>query len=491
MSELSVRSSHKTDKPDDENNNSEVHIQYEKTQLKKTVGLFNGITIIVGSVIGSGIFISPIGILKRTPSVGSSLIIWVLGGLYSLMGACCYGELGTMMQRSGADYSYVLEVFGPFLGFLRLWVEIMVVRPVSAGVIAIVFATYMIQPIFPHCDRPEVAVLILGSASILTIGFINGFSVRLTTRVQDVFTVAKLLALFGISITGFVYIGMGRTEYFEDAFDGANWSPDKLAGAMFSSLFSYSGWNYLNFVIEEMHDPTKHLVIAIVISCTLVTVVYTTANIAYMSVLSVTEILESSAVAVTFAQKVYGRAWVIMPICVALSCFGSMNGIVMTTSRLFYVGAQEGQMPDVLSFLHMKRLTPIPSIMFTCFITLIYIQMGNVDSLISYLGFVQWFAICISVFIVILLRFTRPNAKRPVRVPIVFAYVYVLFTLLLIIFSFVEAPIESISGVAIVMTGIPFYWFGCCWKNKPQSFQRKMNWMTRTSQKVFSLLPGS
>ncbi|KAF5398813.1 Large neutral amino acids transporter small subunit 2 [Paragonimus heterotremus] len=334
-------------------------------RLEKSIGLLSSITIIVGSVIGSGIFVSPSGILKYTNSFGASIVVWVLCGVFSLLGAYCYAELGSMMPRSGADYSYVLEAFGPFFGFLRLWIEVLVTRPTSAAVIAMVFAQYILQPIFPDCSQPDSALRMLASVCILLVGLINCMSVRWSTRTQDVFTFAKVAALILIIITGFVQIGRGRTETYQDSFEGSNWNPGNLAVAFYTGLFAYSGWNYLNSMIEEMKNARRDLPIAIVISCLLITAVYTIANVAYASVLSVHEILESSAVAVTFAKKVYGPAWFIMPIFVAFSTFGGVNGTIMTTSRIFFVASQENQMPKLLSFLHVDRLTPIPAVIFT------------------------------------------------------------------------------------------------------------------------------
>ncbi|KAA3670667.1 solute carrier family 7 (L-type amino acid transporter), member 6, partial [Paragonimus westermani] len=155
-----------------------------------------------------------------------------------------------------------------------------------------------------------------------------------------------------------------RTETYQDSFEGSNWNPGSLTVAFYTGLFAYSGWNYLNSMIEEMKNARRDLPIAIIISCVMITAVYTIANVAYASVLSVHEILESSAVAVTFAKKVYGPAWFIMPIFVAFSTFGGVNGTIMTTSRIYFVASQENQMPKLLSFLHVDRLTPIPAVIF-------------------------------------------------------------------------------------------------------------------------------
>ena len=132
-----------------------------KIELKPKITLFSGITVIVGSIIGSGIFVSPKGVLQEVGSVGLALLIWLLCGLFSMIGAYCYTELGTLIVRSGADYAYMYEAFGPFVAFLRLWVEAIVVRPCTTAVVALTFANYIIEPLFPTCEQPEVAVRLL------------------------------------------------------------------------------------------------------------------------------------------------------------------------------------------------------------------------------------------------------------------------------------------------------------------------------------------
>ncbi|CAH8595794.1 unnamed protein product [Heterobilharzia americana] len=183
-----------------------------EVKLQRSIGLVTSITIIVGSMIGSGIFVSPTGILKNVKSIGASLVIWVACGLFSMLGAYSYAELGTIIERSGGDYIYVYEAFGPFIGFLRLWVEVMVVRPVSIAVVALTFAEYVLQPVYPNCEIPMLLLSILAALCITFLSFVNAFSIKFSTRIQDVFTFAKLAALIMIIVTGFVQIGFGRYD---------------------------------------------------------------------------------------------------------------------------------------------------------------------------------------------------------------------------------------------------------------------------------------
>jgi len=277
-------------------------------RLQPKMSLVNGISVIVGSIIGSGIFISPTGVLKNTGSVNMALIVWSVSGIFSMIGAYCYAELGLMIRKSGADYSYIMDTFGPFLAFLRLWVECIIVRPCSQAIVALTFSTYILKPMFPECDPPTESVRLLAAACICLLTFVNCWDVKWSTRVQDTFTYAKLVALFIIIGTGFYQLCIGHIEHF--TFENTETDVTKISLAFYSGLFAYNGWNYLNFVIEELQDPIKNLPRAIAISLVTVTVTYVFTNVAFYTTLSPLEVRGSTAVAVTFAEKLYGpMAW--------------------------------------------------------------------------------------------------------------------------------------------------------------------------------------
>ncbi|XP_029396505.1 asc-type amino acid transporter 1 isoform X4 [Mus pahari] len=338
----------------------------ERVALKKEIGLVSACTIIIGNIIGSGIFISPKGVLEHSGSVGLALFVWVLGGGVTALGSLCYAELGVTIPKSGGDYAYVTEIFGGLAGFLLLWSAVLIMYPTSLAVISMTFSNYVLQPVFPNCIPPATASRVLSMACLMLLTWVNSSSVRWATRIQVIFTGGKLLALSLIITVGFVQIFQGHFEELRPTNAFAFWmtpSVGHLALAFLQGSFAFSGWNFLNYVTEELVDPRKNLPRAIFISIPLVTFVYTFTNVAYFTAMSPQELLSSNAVAVTFGEKLLGYFSWVMPVSVALSTFGGINGYLFTSSRLCFSGAREGHLPSFLAMIHVRRCTPIPALL--------------------------------------------------------------------------------------------------------------------------------
>uniref|UniRef100_A0A672RYJ3 Large neutral amino acids transporter small subunit 2-like n=1 Tax=Sinocyclocheilus grahami TaxID=75366 RepID=A0A672RYJ3_SINGR len=434
--------------------------------LKKEIGLVSACGIIVGNIIGSGIFVSPKGVLENASSVGLALIVWIITGVITAIGALCYAELGVTIPKSGGDYSYVKDIFGGLAGFLRLWIAVLVIYPTNQAVIALTFSNYVLQPLFPTCFPPENGLRLLAAICLLLLTWVNCASVRWATRVQDVFTAGKLLALILIIIMGIIQICKGR--HHMSLYPFQDYDVGLIALAFLQGSFAYGGWNFLNYVTEELVDPYVNLPRAIFISIPLVTFVYVFANIAYVTAMSPQELLASNAVAVTFGENLLGVMSWIMPISVALSTFGGVNGSLFTSSRLFFAGAREGHLPSLLAMIHVKRCTPIPALLFTCISTLLMLCTSDMYTLINYVGFINYLFYGVTVAGQIVLRIKQPDMHRPIKISLVWPVIYLLFWAFLLIFSLYSEPVVCGIGLAIMLTGVPVYFLGVYWDNKPQ-----------------------
>nr|XP_022344421.1 b(0,+)-type amino acid transporter 1-like isoform X2 [Crassostrea virginica] len=354
--------------PRTEETPARVDVDTVGIKLQRNLGLISGTSIIVGTIIGSGIFISPKGVLQETGSVGLSLIVWVAGGVLSLMGSLSYAELGTLITKSGAEYPYMMAAMGRVVAFLFAWTKIIILTPSSMAIICLTFAEYVMS-LFEFCGEPQIPKKVIAAVAMVTLAIVNSWDTKLAASVQVFFTGAKLIALFIIVIGGLVWLGKGEVETLQKGFEGTTSSPSSVALAFYDALWAYDGWNNLNYITEELKNPYVNLPRANVLGVLLVTVIYVLANISYLAVLGTDGLLASSAVALEWGEVVLGKqVAIIMPLFVMCSTFGAANGALFAGVRTLYVAARENQFPEVLSYVNAKRLTPIPCIIFTIFI---------------------------------------------------------------------------------------------------------------------------
>ncbi|XP_062032127.1 B(0,+)-type amino acid transporter 1 isoform X1 [Lepus europaeus] len=428
------------------------------TSLQKEVGLISGICIIVGTIIGSGIFISPKSVLSNTEAVGPCLIVWAACGVLGTLGALCFAELGTMITKSGGEYPYLMEAFGPIPAYLFSWTSLMVMKPSSFAIICLSFSEYVATPFYSGCEPPKVVVKCLAAAAIMLITTVNSLSVRLGSYVQNFFTAAKLVIVAIIIISGLVLLAQGNTKNFERSFEGAEVSVGAISLALYNGLWAYDGWNQLNYITEELRNPFRNLPLAIIIGIPLVTVCYILINISYFTVMTPTELLQSQAVAVTFGDRVlYPAAWIV-PVFVAFSTIGAANGTCFTAGRLVYVAGREGHMLKVLSYISVRRLTPAPAIIFYGIIATIYIIPGDINSLVNYFSFATWLFYGLTVLGLIVMRFTRKELERPIKVPIFIPILVTFIAVFLVLAPVITKPAwEYLYCVLFILSGLVFY----------------------------------
>ncbi|XP_063596597.1 Y+L amino acid transporter 2-like [Penaeus indicus] len=378
-------------------------------RLKKELGLLDSVGLIMGNIIGSGIFMSPRGVLEYSGSVGMSLVIWVASGFVSMVGALCYAEMGTMIPQSGSHYTYLQEAFGPLPAFLYVWLVVTIQFPCSRAIVSLTFANYIVQPFFPGCaETPEAARKLIAMAILLFLGWLNSRRVKWATTVQDVLALTKV--------------------------------------------------DSCNMIIEEMKDPYRTLPRAIAISLTSVTLIYALTNVAYFGVLSPGEILASEAVAVTFGQRALGvMAWTI-PIFVACSTGGGLNGSIFGSSRLLFVSTRRGHLPKVLGLVCVENYTPVTSLLFLVLISLVPFITADIRVLINYTAFAGNLVAVGTSAAFLWFRYKQPDRPRPIKVWIGFGILELLMALFLVVFPAVREPVQMAVALGIVLTGLLVYY---------------------------------
>ncbi|XP_077700135.1 b(0,+)-type amino acid transporter 1-like isoform X2 [Canis aureus] len=404
-------------------------------RLRREIGLWSAVSLIAGCMIGSGIFMSPQGVLVYVGSPGASLVVWAVCGLLAMMGALCYAELGALVPKSGGEYAYILQIFGSLPAFLVIYTFVLLVRPAAIAAVSLSFAEYAVAPFYPGCSSmPQAVLKAVAAICILLLTLVNCWSSRLATMLMN--------------------------------------QAGRIGMAFYQGLWSFDGWNNVNYVLEELKNPKQNLVWALMIAIPLVTSLYLLVNISYLLVLSPNELLSSDAMAVSWGNQVLGDwAWLV-PLAVTLSTLGSTNGTFFGGSRVCYVAAREGHMPQLLSMVHVHRLTPTPALMFTAAVALVLVIPGNFSTIVNFLSFLGWITYGTTISCLLYLRMKKKNLPRPYKVPTVIPVIMLLASLYLVLAPIIDHPqIEFLYIFLFLLSGIPVYFLLVHFRCQPKWLQ--------------------
>uniref|UniRef100_A0A3Q3MMN5 Si:ch73-352p4.8 n=1 Tax=Mastacembelus armatus TaxID=205130 RepID=A0A3Q3MMN5_9TELE len=444
---------------------SKEKTQEEVVHLRRQIGLLPAVSFIIGTVVGSGIFIAPKGVLMNSGSVGLSLLVWTLSGLLSLFGALCYAELGTSFTKSGGHYTYLLETLGPLPAFLRLWAEFLFIRPAVASYVSLAFGQYVVEPFFAPCAAPTVLIKLVSILGVTFVVAVNCWSVTMASRIQVTLTFIKMFALVLIIIPGVIALTKGKTENFQNGFEVDLLTLDKLPLAFYNGLYAYGGWFYLNFITEEVINPNRNFPLAIILSMVTVTFFYVLVNVAYYTMMTPAELLLSDAVAVTFASRALQGLASVIPILVALSCLGALNGGFFGSPRLFVLqdaacGSQGGSLAtNLFHDSHPQTYT------FTCCavtgeypLVVLMLITGEIYQLINFASFARWFFIAMATLGMLIHRFRFPLHPRPFKVPLVITVTFTVVCFFIVGLSLYSDPWNTGRSCALTLTGVPVYY---------------------------------
>ena len=432
-------------------------------ELRRELTLLDSTMINAGTMIASAIFIVPATIALHAQGSALTVIVWVVGGLVSLMGALAIAELGAAMPEAGGQFVYLRAAYGPVWGFLYGWGAFMVINTASIAAIAVAFAQYL-GYFFPLSDA-EIKIVAMLSTVVLTT--LNCFGLKMGAWTQNVFTFLKMAALAGIVMVSFVLKG-GAVENFTPFFPAQSFSSllGPLGLAMVAALWAYDGWIEITYVGSEVKNPQRNLPLSIIFSTLIVMVLYVLISIACVYVLSVEAMAQAKLVAAEAATKMIGpQGAALVTIAILISTLGSNNGIVFTAARIPYAMAKEKLFFQSMGQVHKKYRVPMVALIVQGVWACILTASGRYDQLYTYVVFVSWLFYAMSCGAVIVLRHKAPNMTRPYKtwgypvVPIIF----ILFAIWLMLNTIVEAPRDAAIGVGIMLSGLPIYFY---WKKK-------------------------
>ena len=430
--------------------------------------------IVIGTVIGSGIFLVPTDMIKAVGSPQTLFAVWIFGGVLSLFGALSYAELSAAMPHSGGEYVYLNAAYGPFFGFLYGWTQTWVAKPASIAALATAFYSYLADfvpglqnalyiidlPIGPGGGPLEIRYgQLVAIGLIVFLSGVNYLGVRAGGGVQVSVTILKVALIFGVIVVGLT----SREADFGNLRSGMVANPGGPAGffvALVAALWAYDGWNNAGMLGSEIERPQRTLPLALIGGTLAVIGIYLLANLAYFSVLTGAEVGGSARVAADMMRRIAGSGGAAaVSIAAMISIFAALNGSILSGSRVPYAMARDGYFFKAIGRVNPEHRTPSASILLLGAWSSLLVLSGHYSELYTLVIFPSWILYGMTAAAVIVLRRRRPDLERPYRVwgypwtPILFVAV----TLALIYSTLLQSPRESGIGLVLIVVGFPFY----------------------------------
>ena len=466
--------------------------------LIPSLGLFTTIMLVIGGVIGSGIFRKPGIMAAQVGSPELLLGVWVLAGLLTLFGALTNAEIAGMMPETGGQYVYFERMYGPFFAFLYGWATFAVMQSGSIAAVAYVFAEYAghfvklpelspalagwsfhVRYVGDIAPFKEIGTRGLAAALIVVLTAINYLGVRFGAMVQNVFTIAKVGAMLLLVLGVFTLATGGTMANLTTPSAQIHLSGLALAAGIVAALqgafWAYDGWNKLTYIAGEVKQPQRNIPLGLAWGMLIVTAIYLLMNVAYAYVLPIDQMAKSRLVAADVADRCFagGGRWIAA--AVMISTFGTTNSIILATARVYFSMARMNVFPARLGNVHPRFHTPAASLVAQGVWSVVLLFSGTFDTLTDMLIFVSWAFYAVGAYGVFVMRRKEPNAPRPYKVPgypvvpwlfILFALLYLVFTVYNDIVGYRAAVaagqprlINSAFGTALVLVGTPIFFF--------------------------------
>jgi basic amino acid/polyamine antiporter, APA family len=471
----------------------------EQTSFKPTLGLFDGTMIVAGSMIGSGIFIVSADITRYTGSAGWLIAVWLITGFMTLTAALSYGEL---FPKAGGQYVYLKEAYNPLMGFLYGWSFFAVIQTATIAAVGVAFSkflAYMVPELGNNYFLFDAGITKVYSGQLVSIviicllTYINSKGVKEGKFIQTLFTSAKLLALFGLIVFGFILVKesfwaenwkTGFTAMQDMGAKDANgvlhptsWTAisggalmGAIAAAMVGSIFSSDAWNNVTFIAGEMKNPKRNIGLSLFLGTLIVTVIYVCANLMYLNVMPLSELAfpTDDRVAVEAANKIFPSfGTTLIAALIMVSTFGCNNGLILAGARVYYTMAKDGLFFKKVGELN-KNAVPQFALWIQCLVACAWSLSGKYGQLLDMISFVVVLFYMLTIIGIFILRKKRPDAERPYKAfgyPVLPA-LYILMGGAFCILLFIYKPEFTWPGLVIVLLGVPLYYIAISGRKK-------------------------
>ena len=459
-------------------------ITEHKAGFVKGLGLTDATTLVMGSMIGSGIFIVSADVARQVKSPGLLIVCWLLGALLTIVAALSYGELAAAMPHAGGQYVYLREAFGRLWGFLYGWTLFVVIQTGTIAAVAVAFAKYT-GVFFPAISAKNYLIgsgavglttqQLLAIIIIVILTLVNTRGIRTGAMVQNVFTFAKVASLLGLAILGFL---LGRNPQVISANFGHPWQGlgdtsvlaciGLVGTAMVGPLFSSDSWNNVTFAAAEVRNPRRNLPLALGLGVGIVSALYIACNFVYLSVLTFQQIQTApeDRVATAVVSVMFGPvATQIMAAAIMVSTFGCLNGIILSGARVYFTMAHDNLFFKKAGELHPRTHAPVAALMMQCLWSVLLTLSGQYNDLLDYVIFAVLLFYILTIGGLFRLRRTRPDLERPYRAvgyPVLPA-LYIVMAGLIEILLLWNKPAFTVRGLILVLLGVPVYYL---WRRK-------------------------
>jgi len=461
---------------------SHGHVQGD---LQPHIGFSSAILLVIGNVIGSGIFLTSGIMLQRMPSASLLILAWIAGGVMALAGALTYAEMGAMFPRSGGLYLFLHEAYGPLPAFLFGWASLLVILTGQIGAIAIGFSEYF-SYFFPYFASTHVlfrapissghavvftANKIIAALAILLLGAINYLNARSSNHLNVALTLAKIVGICAIPALA-IFFGTVHPQWTPIVPPHMTGVASAFGVAMIAVLWAYDGWQYFPFAAGEVKNPQKNIPRALALGVAMTAVIFVAVNLAYLHALpgeqmrGLVRVGEGSATAL--AGPITGR---LVSVAVLTSTFGCCAAMMLVCSRLFFAMARKGVFPEAIGRIHPKYGTPHLAIALTTIWAVIYALSGSYEQLFTYVIFGGLLFAVLGGVALFVLRRKLPDHVRPYRVwgsPFV-PCIFIASSCVLALNTLMKKPAESLAGLGLILLGLPAFWYLHSSTNKKNS----------------------